>query len=284
MNNKKEPQSNDLSDKLLKNLKETGFPIELRVGDIFLSRGITNLECNRYYIDEDELKGREIDICAYTNVHSEKPNLSVGLGLICEVKQSHKHPWIILTTKKGLIEGEGWLRLHYTTGGVDSSLLSYEQIERKCTTRQFARIGRTYHEGFKSDTAKSFIFEALTTACKAAEHWLKRQAEAAKTLQDKEISRVKESRLDAELRRITFVDPLIILDGPLYEAYLNDDGQIILDEIQNIPVSFGYISSKYNRYGYLVEVVTIQELPILLSRKLEWISDIHNSISVKLNK
>lgn len=276
MNNKKDKQesTNDLKGKLLKHLEETGYPVELRVGSIFSSCGIHNLEHNRYYIDEDEQKGREIDICAYTNVFSEKPSLSVGLGLICEVKQSRKYPWIILSTKREFIEAEGWLRLHYSVGEIDSELLSFNQIESKCTTRQFARIGRSYYEGFKSADAKSSIFEALSTATKAAEHWLKRQTEAAKG----------ENGVDIKHRSIIFIDPLIVLDGPLYEAYLDDDNRIKLYEVRHIPISFGYISAKYSRYGYLVEVVTIEELPILLAKKRKWIEDMKGSIISKLTK
>lgn len=277
MNNKSQKQesSADLKTRLLKHLKETGYPLELQVGGILAKYG-WRVDHNRYYIDEDEQKGREIDICAYTNVFSEKPSLSVGLSLICEVKQSLKYPWIILSTKRGFIESEGWLRLHYSVGEVDSQLLSAEEIEKNCTTRQFSRIGRSYYEGFKPTDAKSPIFEALTTACKAAEHWLKRNVEAAKLRGDKEE--------DFPFRHIIFVDPLIVLDGPLYEAYLDEENQIKLDEIRHIPISFGYISTKYSGFGHLVEVVITEELPTLLAKKREWITDMHNSIARKLGK
>ena len=274
MNNKNEKieSKDELKTKLLKRLEETGYPVELRVGSIFSSCGIPNLHHNRYYVDKDEQKGREIDICAYTNVFSEKPSLSVGLGLICEVKQSRKYPWIILSTKKGFTwGGEGWSRLHYSVGEVDAELLSFEEIESKSTTRQFARIGRSYYEGFKTANAKSSIFEALTTVSKAAEHWLKRNAEAVKGM-------------EGEPRSITFADPLIVLDGLLYEAYLDEDSRMKLDEISHIPISFGYISTEYSRFGYLVEVVTIEELPVLLAKKRKWITHMHNSIARKLRK
>jgi hypothetical protein len=274
MNNKSEKQesSNDLRPKLLRNLEETGYPVELRVGNIFASCGFNNLEHNRYYIDEDEQKGREIDICAYTNVSS--PGLSVGLGLICEVTKSPKYPWVIFSTERQVLEGEGWLRLHFSEGQLGSTLLPFDEIESKATTKQFARIGRSYHECFKSPNAKSSIFEALITASKAAEYWLKREIEFSK----------EETGRNIKHRSITFVDPLIVLDGALYEAYLDEDSQIKVDEVTHIPVSFGYISAKYSRYGYLIDVVTIEELPILLTKKREWITYMHNSIARKLRK
>lgn len=283
MNNKNEKQesSNELKTKLLRKLEETGYPVELKVGSIFSSYGFKQVQYNRYYMDEDEQKGREIDICAYTNVFSEKPSLSVGLGLICEVKQTRKYPWVIFSTERGFIEGEGWIRLHYSVGKVDAELLAYEEIESKCTTRQFARIGRSYYEGFRSADAKSTIFEALTTACKAAEHWLKRNIEAVEDIEDEGKPSARETVVH---RSLTFVDPLIVADGPLYEAYLDEENQIKLDEVKHIPISFGYISAKYSRFGYLVEVVTTEELPTLLEKKREWITDMHHSITRKLRK
>ena len=283
MNSKNEKQepSNELRTKLLRKLEETGYPVELKAGSIFSSYGFRAVDYNRYYMDEDEQKGREIDICAYTNVFSEKPSLSVGLGLICEVKQTRKYPWVIFSTKKGLVEGGGWGRLHYGIGKVGFELLSFEEIEMRSTTSQFTRFGRSYHEGFRSADAKSTIFEALTTACKAAEHWLKRNKEAAGDTKDE---RKPSARKTVIHRSITFVDPLIVADGPLYEAYLDEQNQIKLDEIRHIPISFGYISAKYSRFGYLVEVVTTEELPTLLEKKREWIADMHNSIARKLGK
>ena len=235
MDNKKEKQesTNDLKAKLVKNLEETGYPVELKVGDI-LSKNRWWVEHNRYYIDEDEQKGREIDILAHTNsyFHSEEVNLCVWLNLVCEVKQARKHPWVILSTTRGLIEGEGYLRPHYHTSSIDSSLLDGGEIERRATTKQFTRIGRSYYEAFKSADAKSAIFEALTTTIKASEYRLKKEKGAGVDI---------DTGLK-EYREITFVDPIVVLDGLLYEAYLNDNNAIQLAPISHIPVSFGYIS------------------------------------------
>ena len=276
MNNKSEKQklSSDLRAKLLKKLEKTGYPTELEVGNIFASCGFSNVEHNRYYIDEDEQKGREIDVCAYKNVYSVRPSLSVGLGLICQVKRSQRHPWVILSTNRKTVESDGWLRLHYLVGQVGSDLLSFDQIESKSTTAQFPRIGRSYYKGCKSGDAKSSIFEALVTATKAAEYWLKMQTAALQLVEKKPIKTPQ--------RSLTFVEPLVVLDGRLYEAYLDDDGQMKLDEVRHIPVSFGYVSAKYSRFGYLVEVVTIKELPNLLTKKCQWLTYMHDSIARKL--
>lgn len=89
MNNKdgKQESTDDLKAKLLKNLEETGYPLELQVGGI-LSKYGWRVDHNSYYIDEDEQKGREIDIIAITNTYSQEYKVTVWNNLICEVKKA----------------------------------------------------------------------------------------------------------------------------------------------------------------------------------------------------
>ncbi len=271
-NEKKQTQKNDLKARLLKHLEETGYPLELQVGGILSQYG-WRVDHNSYYIDEDEQKGREIDIIAITNAYSQEYKVTVWDSLICEVKKAKKHPWIILSTEKGIIENGGWGRLHYTEGQVDSTILPFEQIEIKSTTSQFIRIGRSYCEGFKPADAKSAIFEALTTVVKASEYWVKKNKESSFGL----------DRGNLGFRDITFVDPIIVLDGLLYEAYLDENNHLKIDEITHFPVSFGYISKAYG-HEYLVEIVTSNTLAKLLSDKRNWIDSIKDSIISKLSE
>lgn len=280
MNNKNEKQesTNNLKAKLLKNLEETGYPVELKVDNILWEYGWRVEYHNAYYFDEDEQKGREVDIQAYNVAYSKKYGVGVALALICQVKKSLKKPWVILSTEKSGEETGGYGRLHYTVGKINSNLLSFSEIERRSTTDQFTRIGRSYCEGFKSTNAKSVIFEALTTAVKASEYWLKREKEAIEGDKTTSINN------EGHFRHVTFVDPVVILDGLLYEAYLDDDAQLRLNEIEHIPISFAYVSGGYSRSRYLVEIVTLNKLPTLLLRKHKWITDIKNTMINKLRK
>ncbi len=269
--NQKQESSTDLKARLLKHLEETGYPLELQVGGILSKHG-WRVDHNSYYIDEDEQKGREIDIIAITNTYSQEYKVTVWNNLICEVKKAKKHPWIILSTKRGIIEHEGWGRLHYTEGQVDSTLLPFEQIEMKSTTSQFLRIGRSYCEGFKLADAKSSIFEALTTVVKASEYWLKKNKESSWGF----------DRDNLGFRDITFVDSIIVLDGLLYEAYLDDDNHLRINKTTHLPVSFGYVSKAYG-HEYLVEIITFDAFAKLLSDKRNWIDSIKDSIINKLS-
>ncbi len=255
----------DFRHKLLADIKKTGYPIELEVGNI-ISKHSKNVNYNQYYFDKDEQKGNEIDVTANMNSYSE--NVLVGLNLICEVKKSPERPWVIFSTRRTSIEYEGYLRMHYGVG-VDANILSFEDMQKKATSTEFSRIGRSYYEGFKSDDQRSQIFKALTSAVKASEECAERN--------DPNSEENKDWRIEGQVQ-ISFVEPIVVLDGLLFEAYLDEKDTLKLDQIDYIPISFGYISSQYKRSGYLVDVVTIKELPNLLSGKQAWIDYMKDAI------
>ena len=85
----------DFKNKLSSYIKEnTGYLEELKVGNIFSEAG-WDVRHSNYYLDRDEEKGREIDVCANKNIVF-KDNLGeetyISLNLICEVKKSIKKP------------------------------------------------------------------------------------------------------------------------------------------------------------------------------------------------
>ena len=253
--------SENLKEKLLKEVQKTGYPLELKVGDIFSKRD-WGLQYCRYYLDKDEHKGKEIDISAFKRVFTE--TVHVGLHIICEVKKSSDKPWVIFSTVKEPLDVPGWNRLHYCHN-VDSSILPYEELEKNSSIGKFSRVGRSYYEAFKSADDRSQIFKALTSSVKASEDCLERNKKYFET-------GFKYSK------EIYFIDPVVIFDGFLYEAYLNSKNDLEINEINYIPVSFGYISSEYSRFGYSVEVVRLDELNNLLESKEKWIIGIRNAI------
>lgn len=56
----------DRKAEILRAIDQTGFPLELRISEILQSRAY-HVANSLYYVDEDENKGREIDIRALKN-------------------------------------------------------------------------------------------------------------------------------------------------------------------------------------------------------------------------
>lgn len=258
--------SEDLKKKVIEEIRKTGYPTELRVGNL-LSRLGWNVNYNRYYFDRDEQKGREIDISAF--LLSSSKGLSIGLHLIFQVKSSKK-PWVVFSSKREIFEGGGWHRLNYGNE-VAITDLSEDELEKESSLVKISRIGRSYCECFKSENEKKEIFEALTSVVKASEHCLEKNKEAAK-------------RTEKHRRYLHFVEPVIVLDGLLYEAYISTKDELKVNEIAYIPVSFGFISGAYGRFGilgYLVDLLTLKELPNFLLVKKNWLDSIHTTLNKK---
>lgn len=270
-----------LESRLIEDIKKTGYPTEILAGNVFLNNG-WQVDFNKYYLDWDEEKGREIDIVAWNSVRSKKWDVHIELYLIGEVKKSEKYPWVIFSTESTGIEEPGWARLHVADNQITPDILPMEKLEEKSSMHYFRRFGHSYYEGFSGPGSKSTIFDALASSVKASEDCLRHQDE---------IDKEDEERLGRPVRvgrSVTFIEPVVILDGLLYEAYLNKDNEFIVNKISHIPVCFGYLSPAYSRsdyYGnYLVEVVTMDALSDLISKKMRWLNAMKRTIVKNIAK
>lgn len=260
--------------KLSKYIKEkTGYLEELKVGNIFSKAG-WNVRHSNYYLDRDEEKGREIDVYASKNINfkdSLGKNIYIGLNLVCEVKKSIKKPWVIFSTKKKRSDSFFGFSLYYENNM--KNVLEQKitmKVDRNSSVGGFSRIGETYCEAFINNTKKSGsdysqIFKSLTSSSKASEYFLSMR-------EDNSLSNMLCPR------SIDFFEPIIIFDGLMCEAYLNEQNELELNEINHIPVLFNRISPKYDRYNYIIDIITIKELPNLLTSKEKWINTIKEKI------
>jgi hypothetical protein len=261
-------------DKLSKYIKEkTGYLEELKVGNIFLKAG-WDVRHSNYYLDRDEEKGREIDVYASKNIvfkDSLGKEIYIGLNLVCEVKKSIEKPWVIFSTKKSHYDSFFGFSLYYENNmkNVIAKIIEFN-IDRNSSIGSFTRIGETYCEAYINNTQKSGsdysqIFKSLTSSVKASEYFLSIRGDNA--------------FINALFpKSIELFEPIVIFNGLRCEAYLNEQNELELDEINHIPIFFNRISPKYNRTNYIVDVVTIKELPNLLTSKEKWINLIKENI------
>lgn len=271
----------ELESRLIQDIKTTGYPSEILAGNIFINKG-WQVDLNKYYFDWDEKKGREVDLVAFEMVRSKKYDISIDLYLITQVKKSDKYPWVIFSTEAEGIEEPGWSRLHIAYDQINSEILPVQKLEEKSSVSNFKRFGHSYYEGFKGETSKSNIFDALASAVKASEDCLRHLNEM-----DKE----EEERLGRDVRvgrHVTFIEPLVIIDGLLYEAYLDNKNELVINSTNCMAVCFGYLSSEYKRsdfYGnYLIEIVTMNGLSDFIDIKMNWLNSLKRNIVKNINK
>ena len=264
----------EFKNKLSKYIKEdTGYLEELKVANIFSKAG-WGIRHSNYYLDKDEGKGREIDIFAYKSDfiknNSLEESISIHINLVCEVKKSIKKPWIIFSTKKSPSDNFFGLSIYYEKNMKNIIEEKIEwKVDRNSSISSFERIGETYCEAFVYNSGKndnqSQIFKSLTSSTKASEYFLS----------------IRKSNLLLNVispKSIEFFEPVIVFKGQMFEAYLNDQDELELNEINHIPIIFNRISPNYDRHDYLVDVVKVEELSNLLAEKEKWFNTIIKKI------
>jgi len=236
--------SDNLEAQILSEINKTGFPLELRISDSIESRGYIKKH-SVYYVDDDEGKGRELDILAHKFLWNQKGKINwfVDTYLAIECKKSDK-PWVIFTSQKdGDDDNNIFTYDHMVQQELEIPVWSpdeiWETVIDPVTTISphfsHSRIGRTYFIPFTNSETSEMIYKSLTTSVKA-------------TIAIKKNSGYAGSRL-------YFYYPTVVLQGRLFESYL-ENGESKLVESEMLPVSFTYKSANYEPVNFIVPIVT----------------------------
>lgn len=245
----------DIKEKLKKDILRTGFPFEMEVSKI-LERNNWSVKNSSYYIDKDENKGREIDIIS--TIHQNKYiqrdlYLEVCFSLVVEIKKTEEKPWVFFTSEVNRVEEN--LPLDYTYSNFSSKGYTLNRILRENIRKANARLGRNFYEGFTKNGGRDDIYKALSGTSKATYHAL----ENCLANNDK-----------AGDRLFHFFESVVVIKGKLFEAFLNDKGEINLEETKYIQCQFNYMSPNYisNRHK-VVHVITSDYLEKFIRERKE---------------
>lgn len=274
----------ELKNKILQDLKKTGFINELKLVDLLSTRGWTT-QHSRTYLDRDESKSREIDIVASLRKFNLELGFGLDLNLVVEVKKS-KNPWIVFTTKSSIAD-PGWRIIHsgtnfqrvFTTANplLESTppVFNLSSLIDYSPRQGIQNIGRAFHEFNKNPTDKSTIYGALMSASKAALH-------ISKPVLDKPIQ-------DFEPGQSTYVSiflPTVVLDGTLYEAKNDELGKISLDETNFVPMELHYSSPNYSHFQHGItlfpDMVCLDHFETHLEKTELWFEKMFDSMSSDL--
>ncbi len=231
--------------KLKSQITKGGFPFELEVARVFL-KCKWEVENNTYYIDHDEKKGREIDIIAkyYKQFNGPKNHYSEFIfSFIIEIKKELEKPWVIFSTETTDFENAIY-EFHSNKVATNfNDKVLYDSF-KKHNQKLNKSIGRSFTEGFSNGRDK--IFASLCNVTKAYIH----KFESTK----------KDESTDSLLY---YYEPLIVLNGQLFEAYLNKEDELDIVNREHIQFRFNYLSDYYKERmnGYIINIVTKQFLP-----------------------
>lgn len=275
----------EMQKKIVADLEKAGFRAEMQAMRSLLSR---KWHCagSSSYMDKDDGKSREIDIAAH---HWLKEDLGKGKSIIsyfhvvAEVKKSER-PWVIFGRRLPESSGErqdAWDNLVHCEGPREWRPKLVKSLSKESLLNRTAFLGYGIHESFKSPDQPSRWYPAFLACCKAAEWTLESNIEHARD--ESEYS-------NGELMSacFTFVQPVIILDGVLVSAELEEKtGAISIEEAKEVALRFAYNSQKYERVNYRVDVVRLQNFATYLKhcelRQIEVVKALCEIASEKRN-
>lgn len=240
-------------EKIVEAAGKAGFATELRAAAI-LENADWRPRQSVYFIDKDEGKGRELDIRAYKIFPSvnEKPEVTCMLTLCIEIKKT-ADPFIFYTSKKGEIEGSSGYGIFHWKNNVNRFILSYKDIEKKRPMAGVQRIARSY-SCFKNGQTQH-IQSGVISAFKAAIH-------------ERDICDEVYSDLSGD---ICFFLPIMVVDGPLYECFFEQDKDTLTAvEVDEVVYLQNYHSENYGRVSNYVPVMNIATFSKRLSEFTAW--------------
>lgn len=177
--------------------------------------------------------------------------------LVIEVKKSEV-PWIVFKhAKRDAWEHMcGWNNLIYAANlpappGTFTEALSKSSLKRKLNWTPSG-----IHQAFKDPDAPSRWYSAFTAVCKAAEDCLEQNTAGPREPLNLSVT----TNILENPTSLDFVQPLVILDGPLVSATLQDNGEVSIDEIEAAAFEFDFQTANYTRGSYRVDLISIDHL------------------------
>jgi len=198
-----------LRDRVQKWLETQGYPLEMRAASIFRAAGFQVVQSDTY-VDKESGKSREIDlVCSH-----DEPGGIASAKIVVECKSGEK-PWIVFSSSH-VLEGRNRFFVYADLSqGLRSALLKceYDLVRRKLAwIEKPDRTGYSVVQAFKQNEDEAYgVAQALVKAARA--------------------QLLKASR---EKSPFTVIFPVLVIDAPLFECYLDDRGSIQLTELSEM--------------------------------------------------
>lgn len=243
-----------LEDRIRADLSKAGMLSELLAQKTFDNAG-WNVSGPGAYFDREEEKSREGDFYA-TRVLSadEKGAASVHceFSVVAEVKKSER-PWVVFKRDLAAYDrGCGWNNLIARINMPCSSSKFFPCISEFSLLNVVGWEGAGVHESFKSPDQPSKWYSAFVSSLKWASQLRDEIGPDSGEIQ---------KDLKSNPTEFYFFQPLVVLDGLLFCAEVDEHSQIQISKIASAPFRFSYESKSYERSSFRVDLVTIDGLP-----------------------
>lgn len=240
-----------LRKKLVHDLRTSGFYSEMMAIRACRAAG---WECRGSftYFDRDERTTRECDFEAvrgWSELRDDGAGLKATARLLGQVKKSER-PWIVFIDRAERHFEDGRENILHVSSDETRWQIG-EVLREHSLVLHNGWVASGIHEAFKKPTDTSKWYSAFVSVCKACET-------------------ANETTADAETDLIAqLIKPVVVLDGILLAAEMEDDGELVLMETDHAGFRFEYRSDRYDRAAYYLDLVTLTSLPRYLQRTAE---------------
>jgi hypothetical protein len=216
-------------------LEGEGYPLEMRAASAFRSSGF-DVRQSVYYMDADTGKTREIDLLCGVG---DFPYGLANLSLVVECKTSKK-PWVVFSSEHTLLEFNRLFAFGILSGKVRGELANTVHDVRDRLSwfpKRNRRIGYAATQAFAEK--QDVPFSAAMGTIKAS------------------LDLLKPSDGGTPPFRAAF--PIIVLDAPLIDCFLDETGEVQLSEIDEHEFFFAPRLEDFP--GTCIRIVTLRGLP-----------------------
>jgi hypothetical protein len=199
----------DEKEKRIRNwILKNGYPFEMQIARLFQKNGF-KISQSVLYRDIDTNKYREIDILAY---HNKVVNgVSFSFSFVIECKKSNDKPWIVFKNTDLINNKLNRFKAFATN---NAHLLIHKTKANKTLKNVFPSLedaGYNIVIAFKE--SKDLAYSSTTSLIKACKYI---------------VNKFNKS----ELKQCNIYIPVIAIEGNLYDAYLDIDGEISFKEVE----------------------------------------------------
>ena len=257
----------ELKNKIIEDINKTGYLLELFIARKIHARKWRTF-INRSYIDPETNKIRETDVFAFKTYEYE--NVMFNIHLVIETKK-HSKPWVVFVNHYDaeITKDFRSFETHLFIDNFSFDIIDTMAFSEKLPRIQVDFIGRNFYEAFKSPNEPSKIYESILAVGKAALYHRDKDLEDYKTYNK---GMIDDSDNYDKTKRTYFSIylPVIILEGVLSIATVNESLDLDFDESKYCPVDLDFSDNDMQDSTYLVDIITKNYIDEYLDKIENW--------------
>lgn len=235
----------DVKSKVAEWLSKQGFPLEFKTAEIFAKQGFET-DQGAYVTDPIDATLREIDVIASTERQIE--GRSYRLSIVAECKWSHERPWVVFTSRRARPAPNASIA-YLLASPFAEAILWFLAGDRRVLdahrNHMQHRVGFAGRQAFVEKSDRELFYPTV-------------QGVVAATTAITRENGTRPASLSDLVSQFHIAVPTIVLDGLLFEAYL-ERGDLKVEPLLEATVSWRGFGVR--RQPAFVNIVTVDELP-----------------------